>query len=164
MAAMTPDRALVAGIALLAADGERSGNAGSLPIVDHVTLPVLGRYATPLALDRRRMSRDTLGLLARFGVRPCEPRLAFRALSGGNQQKTLLAKALNVEPRLLLLDGPTRGVDVGARGQIFALIRQAAEQGACAICASTDREELAAICDRVLVFSGGRIERELPRP
>jgi len=161
---MTPDRALHAGIALLAADGEREGAVGSLPILDHVTLPVLDRYATTLGLDRRRMHRDVAGLLAGLGVRPCEPKLAFHALSGGNQQKTLLAKALNAGPRLLLLDEPTRGVDVGARGQIFTLIRQAAEQGACVICASTDREELAAICDRVLVFSGGRIEREHDRP
>jgi len=161
---MTPDRALRAGIALLPADGERDGAVRSLPIVDHVTLPVLDRYATTLGLDRRRMRRDVAGLLARFGVRPCEPRLAFQALSGGNQQKTLLAKALNAGPRLLLLNEPTRGVDVRAREQIFTLIRQEAEQGACVICASTDREELAAICDRVLVFSGGRIEREHDRP
>ena len=100
----------------------------------------------------------------RFDVRPCEPKLALRALSGGNQQKVMLAKALNAGPRLLLLDEPTRGVDVGAREQIFALIRRAAEQGACVICASTDREELAGICDRVLVFSAGRIERELHQP
>jgi ribose transport system ATP-binding protein len=158
--AMTPDRALRAGIALLAADVSRDGDAGSLPVVDHVTLPVLDRYVTRLGLDRRRMLREADKLLARFGVRPCEPRLALRALSGGNQQKTLLATALNAAPRLLLLDEPTRGVDVGARAQIFVQIRQAAEQGACVICASTDREELAAICDRVLVFSGGRIEYE----
>jgi ribose transport system ATP-binding protein len=161
---MSPDRALRAGIALLSADRARDGTAGLLPIVDHVTLPVLDRYATTLGLDRRRMRRDVAGLLARFGVRPCEPGMAFQALSGGNQQKTLLAKALNAGSRLLLLDEPTRGVDVGARGQIFALIRQAAEQGACVIFASTDREELAAICDRILVFSGGRIEREHDRP
>ncbi len=161
---MTPDRALRAGIALLPADVQRDGRVGSLPVVDHVMLPVLDRYVTRLGLDRQRMLRDAAGLLARFGVRPCEPRLAFRALSGGNQQKTLLAKTLNAGPRLLLLDEPTRGVDVGARGQIFALIRQAAEQGACVICASTDREELAAICDRVLVFADGRIEREQYQP
>jgi len=163
-ARMRPDRALRAGIALLPSEGQRGESVGSLPIVDHVTLPVLDRYATRLGLDRRRMLRDAAGLLAKFGVKPPEPRLAFRALSGGNQQKTLLAKTLNAGPRLLLLDEPTRGVDVGARGQIFALIRKAAEEGASVICASTDRDELAAICDRVLVFSGGYIEREHHRP
>lgn len=163
-ATMTPHRALRAGIALLPADVQREGGVGSLPVVDHVTLPVLDRYATRLGLDRRRMLRDAAGLLGRFDVRPCEPRLAFRTLSGGNQQKALLAKTLNAGPRLLLLDEPTRGVDVGAREQIFALIRQAAEQGASVVCASTDREELAAICDRVFVFSGGRIAREHDQP
>jgi ribose transport system ATP-binding protein len=157
---MTPERALRAGIALLPADVSRDGGAGSLPVVDHVTLPVLDRYVTRLGLDRQRMLREAAALLARFSVRPCEPKLALRALSGGNQQKTLLATALNAGPCLLLLDEPTRGVDVGARAQIFALIRQAAEQGASVICASTDREELTAICDRVLLFSGGRMKHE----
>ena len=164
VARLTPERALRAGIALLAADGARGGGAGSLPVVDHVTLPVLDRYATRVGLDRRRMRRDTARLLTRFLVRPTKPGLEFSALSGGNQQKALLATALNAGPRLLLLEEPTRGVDVGARREIFELIRQAAEHGACVIWASADREELATICDRVLVFSDGRIERAQPRP
>ena len=92
---------------------------------------------------------------------PHEPRLSYRALSGGNQQKALLAKWLSTTPRLLLLDEPTRGVDVGARLQIFTLIRDAARAGASVLCASSDYEQLSAICDRVLVFSGGNVVGEL---
>jgi ribose transport system ATP-binding protein len=157
---LTPARAVRAGMALVPADRELDASVGSLPIVDNVMLPVLDRYRTWLTLDRERMLRDTADLLSRFGVRPNEPRLPFRALSGGNQQKALLAKALNTGPRLLLLDGPTRGVDVGARAQIFGLIRAAAEAGAAVVCASTDREELDIVCDRVLVLADGRAVEE----
>ena len=82
-------------------------------------------------------------------------------LSGGNQQKVLLAKWLEISPRLLLLDEPTQGVDVGARQQVFAAIDRAARAGTVVICASTDAEQLAQICNRVLVFAHGRIVAEL---
>jgi len=164
IAALTPERALRAGMALIPADRGLHGSVGSLPVVDNLTLPVLDRYRSRLVLDRPKMLRDAADLLTRFGVRPNDPKLRFGALSGGNQQKALVAKALNAGPRLLLLDGPTRGVDVGARAQIFALIRGAAEAGASIVCASTDREELAAICERVLVFSAGRPVREAAGP
>ena len=100
--------------------------------------------------------------MGEFDVRPNDPSLPYGALSGGNQQKALLAKWLQTEPRLLLLDEPTQGVDVGARQQIFELIRAAAEErGMFVVCASSDYEQLAAICDRVIVFGRGRVFREL---
>jgi ribose transport system ATP-binding protein len=100
-------------------------------------------------------------LLERFDVRPASPRLTLNALSGGNQQKALLAKWLAARPALLLLDEPTRGVDVGARGRIIELIREAAREGTAVVCASTDHEELASLCDRILVFADGEPAREL---
>jgi len=161
LAGMTPDRALRAGVALLPADRLRDGCVGSLPVADNVTLPVLDRYAARLHLDRGRLLSDAAALLTAFDVRPGDPRLPYRALSGGNQQKALLAKWLHSRPPLLLLDEPTHGVDVGARQQIFALIRRAVEDGSAVLCSSSDYEQLEAICDRVLVFSGGRIVHEL---
>jgi ribose transport system ATP-binding protein len=155
-ASMTPGRALRAGIALIPADRERDGGVGSLPVADNVTLPVVDRYRRRLVLDRRRLRTDASDLIARFRIHPDDPELPFRALSGGNQQKALLAKALNSEPRLLLLDGPTRGVDVGARAHLFERLRAVAATGTSIICATTDREELTALCDRVLVIAGGR--------
>ncbi|MDX6685950.1 MAG: ribose transport system ATP-binding protein, partial [Baekduia sp.] len=80
---------------------------------------------------------------------------------GGNQQKALLAKWLQTRPALLLLHEPTQGVDIGARRQIFRRIRSAAVDGAAVVCVSSDYEQLAMICDRVLVFAHGRIGREL---
>ena len=83
------------------------------------------------------------------------------ALSGGNQQKALLAKWFQTNPRFILLDEPTQGVDVGARAQVFEAIADAARSGAAILCASSDYEQLTAICDRVLVFSRGRVTEEL---
>ena len=97
-----------------------------------------------------------------FDVRPNDPSLPYGALSGGNQQKALLAKWFQTEPRLLLLDEPTQGVDVGARQQIFDLIRTAAGSAACTSCAQAPTTSSSpSLCDRVIVFGRGRIWREL---
>jgi ribose transport system ATP-binding protein len=158
---MNPSRALEAGVALVPADRERDGSVGSLSLGDNVTLRVLDRYQSRLGLNRRRMRRDARELLERFDVRPPDPRVKYQSLSGGNQQKAMLAKWLQTKPSLLLLHEPTQGVDVGARRQIFRLMRRAAADGAAVVCASTDYEQLAAICDRVVIFGRGRVAHEL---
>jgi ribose transport system ATP-binding protein len=161
LAAMTPARALLAGIALVPADRQRDGTVGGLPVGDNVMLGVLDRYSGRAGLRRRRMRADATRVLQEFGVRPPAPGMPLRALSGGNQQKALLAKWLQTRPTLLLLHEPTQGVDVGARRQIIELIRSAAADGAAVLCVSSDYEQLAMICDRALVFARGRIGREL---
>jgi ribose transport system ATP-binding protein len=107
------------------------------------------------------MRGDARKLLEQFDVRPPDPRLKYRSLSGGNQQKAMLAKWLQTKPSLLLLHEPTQGVDIGARQQIFELTRKAAADGTAVVCVSTDYEQLAAVCDRVVVFGRGRVAREL---
>jgi ribose transport system ATP-binding protein len=87
--------------------------------------------------------------------------LAYQSLSGGNQQKALLAKWLQTRPSLLLLHEPTQGVDIRARQQIFQLTRKAAADDTAVVCVSTDYDQLAAVCDRVVVFGRGRVGREL---
>jgi ribose transport system ATP-binding protein len=158
---MRPDRALAAGISLLPADRSRNGAVGSLSVASNVALPVLAHYAERLRLDRRRLRRDVGVLLAEHEVRPPIPGLPFDALSGGNQQKALLAKWLQTKPKLLLLDEPTRGVDVGARERIIVAIRQLAGHGMAVLCASGDHEQLALLCDRVLVLARGAVAAEL---
>jgi ribose transport system ATP-binding protein len=159
---LTPAAAIVAGLALIPADRKNDGSVGSLPVEENVALPVLDRYFTGAMLDRGRMRRETARLTREFDVRPNDPSLPYGALSGGNQQKALLAKWFQTEPRLLLLDEPTQGVDVGARQQIYELIRAAAqERGIHVLCASSDYEQLSSLCDRVIVFGRGRVWREL---
>jgi len=159
---LKPHGAIAAGMALIPADRKTDGSVGSLPVAENVALPVLDRYFNGVLLDRRQMRRATGRLMGEFDVRPGDPSLPYGALSGGNQQKALLAKWFQTEPRLLLLDEPTQGVDVGARQQIYELIRTAArERGMHVLCASSDAEQLAALCDRVIVFGRGRVWREL---
>jgi ribose transport system ATP-binding protein len=159
---LQPADAARSGLALIPADRKTDGSVGSLPVDENVALPVLDRYFNGVVLDRGRMRRETGKLMREFDVRPDDPSLPYGSLSGGNQQKALLAKWFQTEPRLLLLDEPTQGVDGGARQQIYELIRTAAqERGMHVLCASSDYEQLASLCDRVLVFGRGRVWREL---
>jgi ribose transport system ATP-binding protein len=160
---MTPSKALSAGIALLPADRQEAGSVGSLSVGDNVTLPTLDRHYSGLWLKRRALARSCKRVLAEVDVRPNNPRMRYGDLSGGNQQKAMLGKWLQMTPKLLLLHEPTQGVDVGARQQIFRLIRDQAKAGACVLCASVDYEQQALIADRVLVFARGRIVQELAR-
>jgi ribose transport system ATP-binding protein len=107
------------------------------------------------------MSRDAGLLLRRLGVQPADPDSTLGALSGGNQQKALLAKWIGTNPRLLLLDEPTRGVDVLASREIITAIRELAREGVAVLYAGTDHGVLASTCDRVLVFAGGSVVDEL---
>ncbi len=156
-----PGAAQALGIALLPGDRLGAAGVGDLSITDNITLPMLQEFLAPYGLRRRQMAQTAGRLGAALELRPNRPALPLEALSGGNQQKVLLAKWLHTKPRLLLLDEPTQGVDFGARQQIFAALDAAARAGTAILCASTDYEQLAQICDRVLVFRGGRIAEEL---
>jgi ribose transport system ATP-binding protein len=124
-------------------------------------LPVLDRYRRGARLRRRTMMLDAEQLLNEFHVRPSDPRLPYQSLSGGNQQKAMLAKWMQIQPSVMLLHEPTQGVDVGAREQVYTIIHRAVSDGASVICASSDYEQLARLCDRVLIFARGEIVNEL---
>jgi ribose transport system ATP-binding protein len=97
-------------------------------------------------------------------VRPPDPERTLSLFSGGNQQKIVLAKWLRNEPKVLLMDEPTQGVDVGAKAGIFELIAAAAGAGAGVLVSSSDAKELALICDRVLVMRDGELAAEVNKP
>jgi ribose transport system ATP-binding protein len=162
LSAMTPAKAVAAGIALVPGDRQRDASIATLPITENIAVPaMLPRFFRRLLLRRRGLEIAVAELMRRFDVRPPDPKPVYSSLSGGNQQKAVLAKWFETQPRILLLHEPTQGVDVGARGQIFGLLREAAENGIGVICASSDYEQLEAVCDRVIVLSRGRIYREL---
>jgi ribose transport system ATP-binding protein len=100
-------------------------------------------------------------LLKEFDVRGGEPTTRAGALSGGNQQKVVIAKWLMREPRIILLNDPTRGIDVGTKQEMYQLLRKLADAGAAIVFYSTDYDELIGCCDRVLVLYDGAIKREL---
>jgi ribose transport system ATP-binding protein len=153
----TPHKSVKAGIALIPGDRLAAGIVPTLSVTDNVTLPILHQFGGGAWLNRGAMRKRAAELNERLAVKPRNPDALMSALSGGNQQKVVLSKWFQMQPKLVLLDEPTQGVDVGAREQVFAEIRNMAAQGAAIVCASSDHEQLAAICDRVLVLSKGRI-------
>ena len=157
---MTPSAALDAGIALLPSDRLGAAGVGALSVADNVSLPVLDEFRR-LLLDWPGIFNRALQLGTDYQVRPNRPEMKLASLSGGNQQKVLMAKWLQTEPKLLLLDEPTQGVDVGARQHLFAALSEATGRGISVLVASTDFEQLAQICDRVLIFARGSVVAQL---
>jgi ribose transport system ATP-binding protein len=157
----SPAEAFQSGMALVPADRPRDGAILSLSVLDNVSMQTLDKYQVGPFLRRGRMRDEARKVLSSFDVRPSDPTLPCSSLSGGNQQKVLMAKWLQTRPALLMVHEPTQGVDVGAREEIFAVLRSATAEGMAVLCASSDHEQLALICDRVLVFRQGRIVAEL---
>ena len=156
VAAMTPKTAMAHGIALVPGDRQNTGSIPTLPASDNINLLVLDRYFRGGRLRQNDLDHNAQELMAEFDVRPARPDLDYGSFSGGNQQKAMMAKWKQIEPRVLLLHEPTQGVDVGARQQIWTMIR-AATATTSTICASSDYEQLATICDRVGVIARGRL-------
>ncbi|HKT03279.1 MAG TPA: sugar ABC transporter ATP-binding protein [Rugosimonospora sp.] len=144
---------------------DRAGEAAfsDLAIRDNLSASVLPSYWRPWGMPRRTERRDSLGLMRRFGIKAASPDVPFSTMSGGNQQKTVLARWLRRRPRVLLLDEPTQGVDVVARADIYRTIRDTAALGCAVLVASSDFVELAGVCDRVLILRAGRIAGQLAR-
>ncbi|MCP5466196.1 MAG: sugar ABC transporter ATP-binding protein [Sinobacteraceae bacterium] len=160
---LTPAAAVRAGFAFLPGDRQGASGAGGLSVLDNLLLPDLSRFFRGGRLQWPIMRGHAQALVTRHRVRPVDVDMKLAALSGGNAQKVLLAKWLDVGPRLLLLEEPTQGVDVGAREDLWAAIRDIAAAGTVVLCASSDLEQLEALCDRVLVFARGRCRAEVDR-
>jgi ribose transport system ATP-binding protein len=157
----TPQQNMLAGLALVPANRLRDGVAPQLSIEDNVALPELRRHFRWGFLRWRRMRETVLRAVRNFDVRPPEPERRIATLSGGNQQKAVLAKWLQRSQLVVLLHEPTQGVDVGSREQIFRLIREVADAGTTVVIASSEHEDLAHLCERILVFRSGRLASEL---
>ncbi|GAA0412979.1 sugar ABC transporter ATP-binding protein [Microbispora corallina] len=131
-------------------------------VAGNITLASLGRYSRWGWLDRRAEAAEARRLAESLDIRPPDVRRAIRTLSGGNQQKAVLARWLVEGRRLLLLDEPTRGVDVGARAELYALIRRLADEGVGVLLVSSEVPEVLGLADRVLVIREGRLVHEAP--
>jgi len=149
------------GIAFVPADRIGAGSYADLSVRDNLLSQQLAGFFRGGLLRLRAMTASASAVLQEFGVRPPDPRLPFSSLSGGNQQKVMLARWLTLHPTLLLLHEPTQGVDIAARQDIFRLIRSAAASGVTTFVASADLAQLAEICDVVLVFSRGGVRSVL---
>ena len=157
-----PREAMNRGVGFLPSDRPRLSAAMTESVSDNITLPVLREFFFGKGrLNRRKEAAHVQGLMDKLDVRPRNPSLMMERLSGGNQQKALLGKWLQIEPKILLLDEPVQGVDVGARAQIFSQLRALASSGRSVVIASSEYEGLALLCDRVLVFKNGRVAQSL---
>ncbi len=160
----SPQDALPLGISLLPEDRHQQGLVLPFPIRANATLPVLRRLANRLGLvDRAAEAKVASEFASRTRVVATGIEQPTNTLSGGNQQKVLLAKWLIPAPRVLILDQPTRGIDVGAKAEIHRIISHLAAEGIAIILISDDAAEVIAMADRILVFRSGRIVREFAR-
>jgi rhamnose transport system ATP-binding protein len=159
----SPSAALRAGIAYVPEDRHRDGLVLDFSIADNVTLPILSRLF-PRFLVHHNTERKLAGTFSeRLRVRSTGVEQLVQALSGGNQQKVVIAKWLATEPRVLILDEPTRGVDIGAKVEVHRIVSDLAAAGLGIIFISSDLPEVLAMSDRILVLHEGRITAEIPR-
>lgn len=147
-------------IALIPADRPHKGGIGDLRVEENVMMQVHKHY-NEWNLKNKQMRKKAEKLNEGYEVYPNDVKMNFGQLSGGNQQKVLLAKWLQERPELLILHEPTQGVDVGARQQIYKHIDTVVKRGTAVICASSDYDQLVQICDRVIVFVRGKIIKTL---
>jgi ribose transport system ATP-binding protein len=158
-----PAQAVKAGLLLVPEDRRRHGLVLEGSVLSNLALPNMDRLSVLGWVLRRREAGLSRDLIGRLRVRTAGPGQAAGLLSGGNQQKVVLGKWLARQPRLLIFDEPTRGVDVGARSEIYALMDQLADEGVAVLMISSDLEEILGMSDRVLVLHEGRLAGELPR-
>ena len=153
--------AMAAGIAYVPED--RGGEAAFLSqsLADNVVASSISRYWRGLRLRNRAIDHDARDIVRRYFIRASSEKQTMGTLSGGNQQKVVLARWLSRRPRILLLDEPTQGVDVNARAEIYSLISHAVGEGCSVLLVTSDFEELSRVADRAIVLSGGRVTAEL---
>jgi rhamnose transport system ATP-binding protein len=153
----SPGEAMAQGIAYVSEDRRQLGLSLPMSIAANISLPVLRRFLTGLGLIRTGEERKTAeAFRKRLSIRTPSVDLPAGKLSGGNQQKVMLSKWLNTHPQLLILDEPTRGIDVGAKAEVHAMIGELAAEGIGILMISSDMPEVLAMSDRVLVMREGR--------
>jgi ribose transport system ATP-binding protein len=163
VALRSPDKAIGAGLVLVPEDRRFHGLVLQDSIRHNVGLPNLDRLSFLRLVAGRREMALARQMCERLRVRTPSLRQALGLLSGGNQQKVVLAKWLTRRPRVLLFDEPTRGIDVGAKSEIYALMDELAGEGVAILMISSDLEEVLGMSDRVLVLHQGRLAGELQR-
>jgi ribose transport system ATP-binding protein len=156
--------AIAAGIFLVPEDRRRSGLVTSMTIRENITLPGLWNYARASLINRRAELAEARRQIDALRIRTPGAETRVMNLSGGNQQKVVLGKWLTLAPKVLIVDEPTRGIDVGAKAEIYKLLRALADKGVAVIVISSDMEEVLGVSDRIAVMHEGAIAGILDRP
>jgi ribose transport system ATP-binding protein len=157
-----PAEAIALGVGYCSEDRKADGIVPDMSVRENMTLAILPRLTSMGIVDEARQRVIVAKFMKRLAIKASDAEQKIRELSGGNQQKVLLARWLCTDPKLLILDEPTRGIDVGAKAEIQALIRELADQGLGVLMISSELEEIIEGADRVFVLSDGRTVADLP--
>jgi len=161
--ARSPAQAIAQGIYLVPEDRKREGLILAMPLSENISLASLRRYARFNLINRDAEAATARTQQTSLNIRTPSVAVDAATLSGGNQQKVVLAKWLSMSPRLIIFDEPTRGIDVGAKGEIYALMRALSDNGVAILMISSDMEEVIGVSDRVAVMHEGEISGILER-
>jgi ribose transport system ATP-binding protein len=159
----SPRHAIARGLAFVTEDRKAQSLITSLSVRFNITLAALGRFMHGVTIDRKKERAAAGDAIRELRIKTPSAQAIVNDLSGGNQQKVVIAKCLLTRPRILLMDEPTRGIDVGAKAEIYALIKRLVGDGLGIVMVSSELPELLALCDRILVLCEGRITGEFAR-
>ena len=148
-------------MALIPEDRKTEGLMLPMSVRDNLAFAALDRLSRDGIIDRAAETRAIGEMIELLGVRTAGTEIPVSSLSGGNQQKVVIAKWLMIAPRIVLLNDPTRGIDVGTKQEMYQLLRRLADDGAAIVFYSTDYDELIGCCDRVIVLYDGAVKRRL---
>jgi ribose transport system ATP-binding protein len=154
--------AVKAGIVYIPEDRKEFGVFPDMTVRENLLLPCLPSFRRRIGgIDKRKTERAARDLIDRYGVKPQLPELPIRMLSGGNQQKVVIARWLSLDPKVAVLDEPVQGIDVGAKADIFRILEEAAGNGVGIVVIDSDYENLSLLCHRIVIMHDGKIAGEL---
>jgi len=165
MANRSPGVCCVRGIGMVPEDRKREGTITARPVSENLNISILGRLSGRLGFQSPALLTAQAQLMVeRMKIDPPRPRMLIQNLSGGNQQKVIVGRWLAAQPKVLIFDEPTRGIDIGTKSQIYKLIIKLAQEGCGIILISSEMIELARLADRILIVRDGRLVKEMPGP
>ncbi len=159
----TVDDHIRAGLALIPEDRQRDGLVQVLDVSDNMTLSSIWKFIKWIHIQREKLQEAVQAVISDLSIKVTSPQVLISSLSGGNQQKVVIGKALLTEPKVLLMDEPTRGIDVGAKGDVFGIMNKLAARGLGIILVTSELKEIMAVSDRIMVMSNGKITGEYSR-
>ena len=151
------------GFALVPEDRQREGLVQTMNIAKNISLSSLKNYAKAIFLNEKKEAEKVEQEIKDIHIKVADKNLPILSLSGGNQQKVVIGKGLLTDPQILLLDEPSRGIDIGAKTEVFEIIQRYAEQGLSIVVISSELQEIMAIADRIVVLSNGIKTSEMPK-
>lgn len=160
----SPEKAVNVGMGLVPENRKTEGIILDLSVEQNAILPSLNHFSKNIFLKQKKIREKMLEAIQKLNVKTPSPDTVIRNLSGGNQQKVIISKWLMNQSKLLLFDEPTQGIDIGSKDEIYKIMKELAEKGTSIIVASSEIDELLAICDRVLVMFEGKVIKEYSAP